>query len=248
MSYIKGITVYRNDVVIDRSKSRSLAERDNMRQKKAKRGKITRLSYKSRARLAFYAMNTFVEFEHMTTLTYPKVYPKDGRLVSEHGRQFFQWLKRNGGGEYLWFLEFQKRGAPHFHILHEGEIDREKVSKSWYKIVDSGDEKHLRAGTRTEKIREHNGARYYALKYAMKPYQKIVPLHYQNVGRFWGNSKGVVPEPIGRLDAGERELREIVKEWSQADRLGDDVLKYKVMFNATQDIIESLLEHYIDTD
>lgn len=104
----------------------------------------------------------------------------------------------------LWFYEFQKRGAPHFHLILWGEglqehllTLREKIAKGWAKIVNHPDavefEKHLNAGTGTEKMRSgHFG---YAAKYASKMQQKEVPSEFSNVGRFWGFWYYTPPEP-----------------------------------------------------
>jgi len=54
-----------------------------------------------------------------------------------------------------------------------------------------------------EKIRKTDGATRYALKYAIKSKQKIVPPRYVNVGRFWGVSRGINAQPIGELLIGE---------------------------------------------
>jgi hypothetical protein len=60
------------------------------------------------------------------------------------------------------------------------------LSAAWYRIVGSGDEKHLRAGICWKAIEHTEGALRYASKHAAKPHQKQVPWQDQNVGRFWG--------------------------------------------------------------
>ena len=91
---------------------------------------------------------------------------------------------------------FQKRGAPHFHILVDVSLESEKedVSAAWHGQIETEDKKHLATETRVEKLRTSDGGARYAVSYAKKPYQKDVPMAYQNVGRFWGHSRGVKPE------------------------------------------------------
>jgi hypothetical protein len=89
-------------------------------------------------------------------------------------------------------LEFQERGAPHFHILVDKEIPHQDVAKSWYRIVGSGDEKHLKAGTEVRAIRAKDSIGYYLTTYMEKARQKSVPPEYEKVGRFWGSSKGII--------------------------------------------------------
>ena len=59
---------------------------------------------------------TQVEFRSMLTLTYPQHYPMDGSIVKTDVGAVVQKIRRREW-EYLWFLEFQKRGAPHLHVL-----------------------------------------------------------------------------------------------------------------------------------
>ena len=79
--------------------------------------KIVTFTKKSLANLIFTINATDIEFHSMITLTYPKEYPANGAAVKEDLRVFTQWLQRRFDTEVLWFLEFQERGAPHFHIL-----------------------------------------------------------------------------------------------------------------------------------
>jgi hypothetical protein len=63
-----------------------------------------------------------------------------------------------------------------------------------------------------ELIRKADGAQRYCLKYAAKEEQKLIPLGFQNVGRFWGTSQGVTPKEIARLIIGETMTEEKVRE------------------------------------
>lgn len=45
--------------------------------------------------------------------------------------------------------------------------------------------------TTWENIRLVDGAKRYVAKYAGKPYQKVVPTWFSDIGRFWGVSRGV---------------------------------------------------------
>ncbi len=125
-----------------------------------------------------------------------------GKVCKAHLRAFRERLARHfkelglSWWGSLWFLEFQTRGAPHFHLLLFGfgfsllelsDIQR-WCSRAWSQIVNHSDpeeyRKHRAAGTRVEHCRaEHFG---YALKYAAKLEQKSVPLEFSDIGRFWG--------------------------------------------------------------
>jgi hypothetical protein len=164
------------------------------------RSGITGFSNDSALRMRTYLRECIAEYRQMVTLTYPCGYPSNGKHTKEHLRRFNQEVmrehSRNGpvgnydGKERLsifWFLEFQERGAPHYHMFGTWFPSKEWVAKTWYRIVDSEDIRHLHAGTRTEFLRTGRGGTIsYASKYANKLKQKVPPKDFENVGRFWG--------------------------------------------------------------
>ncbi len=162
----------------------------------SKRGVIKELTRKAVSRMKLHIRNTAIEHtKAFLTLTYPDNFPTDGALVKKHFDLLKRWLKRNGVKSGIWFLEFQTRGAPHFHCFlpnyPAGGVDA--VSLAWFNIVGSGDLKHLawHRGELSgrpclEVFRHPHAASAYATKYATKMEQKAVPLDYQSVGRFWG--------------------------------------------------------------
>jgi hypothetical protein len=156
----------------------------------------------SKRRMLFTFRNV-VGLRVLLTLTYPGQFSTDGREVKQDWDNMRRWLSRRGlaGG---WFMEFQQRGAPHFHVFLTGEVRKEEVAGAWYRIVDSGDERHLRAGTRVEALREIHAAGAYAAKYLKKQEQKEVPEEFSNVGRFWGLFGGLSVEPVAIVSSDER--------------------------------------------
>ena len=157
-----------------------------------RRGKITRLTRAARRRLLLDARNVS-GITGEATLTYPGKFPTDGRKVKRDCAAFRKMLARRGIGG-MWFLEFQVRGAPHFHLFLNGRVDKSVLSESWYRIVGSDDQKHLIAGTRVSRIRKPYALAMYAAKYAGKYVQKVVPAEYSEVGRFWGRFGGLEVE------------------------------------------------------
>jgi hypothetical protein len=229
---VVGITIYRNDVVVRREGTAPPLEEHE-------RGAITEFSKASRKRLAFVASNSPVDFTTMVTLTYPSEYPRDGAEVKRDLRAFLDYCRRVWDKpEYLWFLEFQKRGAPHVHLLLDipWPGDRERVNRmrlgvaaAWYRQVASGDEKHFYAGTSTEKLRNPDGGKRYAVKYAMKMKQKAVPPDYWHCGRFWGHSRGVKPQPGAAYRCTEDDIRGTLEGMPYAPR--EDGVLWKVLYN-----------------
>lgn len=224
------IKVFRRDVVVCRETG-SVPRKFTGR----KRGDITEFSFESRMRLLHFAKNCNADFHSMLTATYPRKFPADGRLVKKHLNTFTVWLRREVDGiRGIWFLEFQKRGAPHFHFLLDVNLEdqgkvikkrrsginrgeksalyrtcqlcEDRASAAWYRIVKSGDERHLRAGVCWEQLEESDAALRYAAMHAGKPKQKEVPEEFQNVGRFWGKIGPVWVENAGEMEMSTDEL------------------------------------------
>ena len=175
---------------------------------------IMQLSKKSRQRLAFVALATPVVFWSMITLTYGREHPTDGKTVKDNLRRFLQLLTRDYSCSYLWVIEFQRRGAPHFHIMttvpYVAHTDRVWVAMAWANALGYGNPPYSKFPLHREEfeelqklfkvhshekswelIREQNGGAHYLVKYATKTHQKTVPVAYRDVGRFWGNSADV---------------------------------------------------------
>ena len=170
------------------------------------RGQISGWSPKSRVRM-LYRLATIDWLElpgvaEMMTLTYPRSFPADGRLAKEHLAAFRKRFERRWGRpiQGTWKLEFQRRGAPHFHVYFGRPIGpwREFVDwarAAWYEIVGSGDVRHLRMGVNLDrqfcsKAKSSKAIAWYfakhGLKTGVKSYQNDVPDGYENCGRFWG--------------------------------------------------------------
>jgi hypothetical protein len=135
----------------------------------------------------------------MVTLTLPHI-EVDGKMFKTLLDGFLVLLQR----EYqatpewsaLWFLEFQKRGSPHAHVLLTSRAEKSWVSRTWAGLwsrrvaevectgVLEARERMRAASTRVEKLRVP--ATRYAAKYGSKMEQKEVPEDYHGVGRFWG--------------------------------------------------------------
>lgn len=234
----EGAQMWRNDVTVTYSSG------DEEIAGRGERGEIYELSRESLRRLCFVAHNTAVTFDTMTTLTYPGQWESDGRQVKEHLYKWLKWAQRTCKTDsYLWALEFQGRGAPHFHIFTYGGLllkSKQACSLQWFNIVQSGDEKHLKAGTRVEHLRCPDAAGRYAAKYASKPHQKAVPVNYRNVGRFWGHSHNVKPEPLAsRPLEGWGDLIAELQGWEFIERI-ENRKPTRVLYNAGKFLQEKM--------
>jgi len=165
---------------------------------KAKRGEIKGHSAKSQSRARQFLAkipNEAIMGGLLVTLTYPGTQAADKvpeaseyEIYKEHLRRFNQSVFRVWKGCGAWFLEFQTRGAPHYHLIVFGvahsEMERFQVwvSSEWNRIVDGGSD-HLKAGTRVEIPKNCQAARNYVTAYFTKGSQA---LEETKVGRYWG--------------------------------------------------------------
>ncbi len=196
--------------------------------RRPERGKIKMQSKKSLLRLMFLMHATHLKFRSMLTLTYPKQFPNNGAVVKSDIGAMIQKARR-ANYNYLWFLEFQKRGAPHIHVLFDAGIITPKMRVDfglyWTTRIALSDwflelcppgaytqevikmAKFNTHHSTWETIRDPNGARNYVAKYASKERQKKVPKKYQDVGRFWGSTRALRPPGV-EFDVTEDEIEQ----------------------------------------
>lgn len=149
----------------------------------------------------------------MCTLTYGKDGgPVDGLLVRKDFDRWKRAVERKAvalgveGLAGVWKKEFQRRGAPHFHVwlcfrgIDVRGADRPECfwelmrfcDEEWHRIVGNACPDHAKHGFRVDIIKSPGGmpGRYfkaYLRKSGVKKnYQNRVPDGYVNVGRFWG--------------------------------------------------------------
>ena len=167
---------------------------------------IEGFSIKSQSRLRFVAENAItLQRCSQFVATYHNNVPADGREFKRHVHSFLVALRRKFPFlEYLWAAEMQTRGVPHLHLLLNvapSEENWKTIGAIWHRIADLGDEKHR--WWHCDRI-ENNGQRSlvpwimksgYLCKYLDKAHQKTIPAGFHNFGRWWGNSRKLVPDP-----------------------------------------------------
>ena len=149
----------------------------------------------------------------MVTLTYPgdwELVAPNGQATKRHLGMLRKRYLRAFGEPFngVWKLEFQRRGAPHIHILTSISSDLGMfqlwVSKTWAGIVNhpesSQREKHEKAGTQVKAwydffrdkpylIAHYFGKHSSFVNGGIKEYQNKPPalwLASESIGRFWG--------------------------------------------------------------
>ena len=176
----------------------------------APRGVVQMFSPSSAARLTKAARNAMPALVTQFCLTYHSGTP-DGRSCKLHLDTWLKALRRLVPGVgYLWILEFQSRGTPHFHVWLTCPFSEElwkHLGEAWNRIAEPSSTEHLwwhskaRVDPRTGReqrscIPWEMKTAGYLRKYMSKEAQKSVPADFVGVGRFWGSSRGMVPAPM----------------------------------------------------
>ena len=101
-----------------------------------RRGKVWGFSHASRARLIRLLNTIDSEASVFVTLTYPGEF--DNGLAKLHLKRFANWFRnRFPSASFFWKLEYQRRGAAHYHLIVWGvDCDsdfRSLIAHAWYK-------------------------------------------------------------------------------------------------------------------
>jgi hypothetical protein len=126
------VKVYQRDVKVHFSalKPPPFVPESEREARRKRRSEIIRFSKRSAKRLRFLVRNSEDRWKVFITLTYPKEFPCNGKETKAHLNAFLQYLRRRQI-EYTWILEFQERGAPHYHIIASDSIPKTELSERW---------------------------------------------------------------------------------------------------------------------
>jgi hypothetical protein len=195
------------------------------------RGKIRKFSKSSQKRLARIISNNAERFRYFFTVTY-RMNHRDCKISKAHIDRFLTRFRKACGSivGYVWVLEFQKRGAVHFHIwFDEFEVQRfsewlnmivrkqilnrfkgddknierfKFLTYLWLVVTGQlGDEKAVKAATDLKVIVSCKFIKGYAIKYAWKEEQKE---YHGNVDLDTGE---IVESWTGRFWGGSRSVK-----------------------------------------
>ncbi|MBV8801900.1 MAG: inovirus-type Gp2 protein, partial [Gammaproteobacteria bacterium] len=173
------------------------------------------------------------------TLTYPGIYTEDWEVWKRDVDTFIKRLERKYEVTVgcLWRIEFQKRGAPHFHMILATNkecksivVFRAQIQQMWADIVRDGYlmsggkieqyeqhyNKHLKAGTGVEEVKGRKQLMSYVSKYVAKNTNIKAP---DNFGRNWGfrDMNGKLDfSPVETVVLNNKqgnELKRMIKHW-----------------------------------
>ena len=187
----------------------------NRRKSGARRGRVTSFSAKSRKRLLELAARLDLAAASLgspiifITLTYGQEWP-EFEQVSRNLRAFLERLRRFAPeSSAIWRIEYQSRGAPHFHLIcfKLPYLDKITLSAWWAEVIgcqywDNSGSLPKHPFTRIEAIKSGRRAMSYLSKYVAKlPDAAAAPARFQedaggeggfnyvpylHVGRWWG--------------------------------------------------------------
>ncbi len=172
------------------------------------RSSIYSFSENSKRNLKRTVINSQYEFVSQFCLTFHQYWPADGKELK---RMLNTWLtlcrKKIDNFKYIWILEFQERGAPHFHVYMNQEVSdslRYFLAISWCRLTNPKMDDIDLEKTTQFRFHDHSknfiawdmGSGSYLCKYLDKERQKDVPECFENVGRFWGASRRTVAPPV----------------------------------------------------
>ena len=165
------------------------------------------------------------------TLTYPDLFPESPLRWKRDLDTFLKRARRRyPGSVWIWRMEWKERlsgenvgkVAPHFHCLALGipRLSLEWLSEAWFETVDSGDRRHLAAGTSAQRIRNRRGILYYASKYMSK--EAASPAFW--TGRVWGVvGRELLPVVLVLVDVTWEQfykIRRVLRGWLERKRGG----------------------------
>lgn len=154
------------------------------------RGDVQRFSARSRSRLLQMFARTDLRRlpTHctFTTLTYHLTWADDAATWHNQIEEWDRRVRRAHPGSWsVWRLEFQERGAPHFHVLTFSwePIPESTITEEWHDIGGRCCEWCDRYMVRVDPIETWEQASRYASKYEAKVDETIID---RSSGRVWG--------------------------------------------------------------
>lgn len=156
------------------------------------RGSISGFSASSRRRLLRLlstVRTSALPPARFVTLTWHRVPPD----WLHDARAFLQYIRRRGG-LYLWRLEAQRRGAPHYHlIVWCADWDSADAAATWNRIAAHGSEAHAEHGYDEAEMEAYAQVFAYVAKYLAKRDRRVPPSLRGR--RIWGASRDLPTRP-----------------------------------------------------
>ena len=186
------------------------------------RGKVERFSRKSRRNL----LNKILQLEHrpgyyFVTLTYQDYSLNYETWKKDLDRLFCSLRYHYPKMGFLWKLEYQKRGAPHYHLLlFDPSIPplmelKSLVKNHWYRIVGIRSKEFRQHGTQVQIVKNIKQSGFYLAMYQVKDQNERTDIPS---GRIWG-VKGLKNMPFTKMgnheftDIEYTKFKRVIRKW-----------------------------------
>ncbi|MCK5506205.1 MAG: hypothetical protein KAJ10_13655 [Thermodesulfovibrionia bacterium] len=157
------------------------------------------------------------------TLTYHHGHEVDTSIHRDHFHNFLTQLRvLDDNIQYIWRLEYQKRGAPHYHLILFPSLSLRRFPDLWYSgrltfiwhsISDPDSIAHSKYGFKLTSIKSYQMACSYISKYC----GKVDVINEVKTGfKQWGNSRNLPIQVNLRLDVDREKAYnylEIIRTW-----------------------------------
>lgn len=160
-----------------------------------KRGMIRGFSHGSRTRLLdrlnSVERSTLPNHGKFVLLTYGDEFGSDWRRWKQDIRDMHDAMRRKYGPfRAVWRMEFQERGAPHFHLMVwiDVKLDFDFMREAWSRIATEGYANHGLLYVGLQAMRSWGGCVWYCAKYISKLAPADAERHES--GRHWGTWGG----------------------------------------------------------
>jgi len=186
-----------------------------------KRGAIYEFSKRSRFRMfqLMAKLKTKLTVQpFFVSLTYHYGFSAAEDIHVQHFHNFLTQLRLfDEHVQYIWRLEFQKRGAPHFHLIifpsnfikpSYRPTYEAKVSSIWHSISNPDSKAHERYGCKITSIKNYSMACAYISKYAAKVDESTST---STKGKQWGCSRNLPIDLRGSVDCNKSQTHYIIE-------------------------------------
>jgi len=222
----------------------------------SKRGRIKSFSAQSRRRILRFMARIRAGGYRATfiTLTF-KGYPTNARAKMVLRRFTMRLSRFAPKASFVWRMEYQTRGAIHFHLLCFGlpYWEQKEVQEAWQACTE---EDYSRVDIRLVKSKRgvmHYVSKYIAKRSKAKPSTSLVSVPYLHgrrkwrKGRFWGyhNKERL---PLGQKYTGVLLKSDLIKRFSRAawEIIGYETKFNSISFHLFSDSAVALFRRYID--
>ncbi len=198
---MESLEIYRNDVIHRRATGSN--SRSQPRSRGGSRGKARAYSESSRRNFCKF-LNNIGPLKFMLTITYPETFPDDVNIIKKDLKSILNKIRKQGA-EYLWVIEFQRRGAPHFHILLDRPVPTDSLAKLWSRRTAAPS-----TAVHLSPVQSWIGIRRYFTSPRKWCQQHLPPSWQEDLGRWWGHSRGLKAEPVKTIKGDTPENRDRV--------------------------------------